>query len=137
MLAYVGKGGDGSYLPFHYNTALNAAEIEISDDMFVITRETAEAYIEKQKTPEQVETGRGALERAYTQEEGPSITPGRQQRRWCTLDGGGKAHRGSGRPFVEWRGPGTEVDELLHQGAIQICDWQGAQASSFDRGPPG
>jgi hypothetical protein len=76
MLAYVGKGGDGSYLPFHYNTALNAAEIEISDDMFVITRETAEAYIEKQKTPEQVETGRGALERAYTQEEGPSITPG-------------------------------------------------------------
>jgi hypothetical protein len=56
LLAYVGKAGDGSYQAFHYNTALTAGEVEVSDDMFVITRETAEAYIERQSTSEPIVT---------------------------------------------------------------------------------
>ncbi|MGC9965738.1 MAG: DUF499 domain-containing protein [Syntrophobacteraceae bacterium] len=48
-IAYVAKRGDGSYDPFCYECALNAADVEISDDTFIITRETAEAYKKAQE----------------------------------------------------------------------------------------
>jgi hypothetical protein len=44
MLAYVGKKPDGSYAPFHWNSSLPLQDIEISDDVFLIQRELAEAY---------------------------------------------------------------------------------------------
>lgn len=44
MLAYVGKKADGSYFPFHWQSSLGAQDIEISDDMYVIQQEVAEAY---------------------------------------------------------------------------------------------
>jgi uncharacterized protein DUF499 len=44
MLGYVGKKADGSYAPFHWNTSLPSQDVEISDDVFVIQRELAEAY---------------------------------------------------------------------------------------------
>lgn len=49
MLAYVGRAGDGGYHPFHFNTGLMADDVEISDDMFVIPKEAAEAWL-KAKT---------------------------------------------------------------------------------------
>ncbi len=44
FLAYVGKQGDGRYHPFYFNQPLGPADVEISDEMLVITRETAEGY---------------------------------------------------------------------------------------------
>jgi hypothetical protein len=44
MLGYVGKKADGSYAPFHWNSSLLSQDVEISDDVFLIQRETAEAY---------------------------------------------------------------------------------------------
>jgi len=44
FLAYVGKGADGSYQPFIYGKSLSAGDVEISDDIYIITKETAEAY---------------------------------------------------------------------------------------------
>jgi hypothetical protein len=44
MLGYVGKKVDGSYTPFHWNSALPSQDVEISDDVFIIQRELAEAY---------------------------------------------------------------------------------------------
>lgn len=44
MLGYVGKKADGSYVPFHWNSSLLLQDIEISDDLFLIQREVAEAY---------------------------------------------------------------------------------------------
>ncbi|CAN5547841.1 DUF499 domain-containing protein [soil metagenome] len=44
MLAYVGKAADGSYAPFHWNASLPTHDIEISQDVFLIQREVAEAY---------------------------------------------------------------------------------------------
>ncbi|CAE6753472.1 ATP-binding protein [Nitrospira defluvii] len=44
MLAYVGKKTDGSYFPFHWQASLGSQDIEISDDMYVIQQELAEAY---------------------------------------------------------------------------------------------
>lgn len=52
QLAYVGKTPAGKYQPFNFERTLNAADIEISDEMFVITKETADAYREAQKRPE-------------------------------------------------------------------------------------
>jgi hypothetical protein len=44
MLGYVGKKADGSYAPFHWNSSLLPQDVEISDDVFLIQRELAEAY---------------------------------------------------------------------------------------------
>jgi hypothetical protein len=44
MVGYVGKKADGSYAPFHWKTSLESQDIEISDDVFLIQRELAEAY---------------------------------------------------------------------------------------------
>lgn len=43
ILAYVGKI-DNTYQPFYYQRDLNPGDIEISADMFIIKKETAEAY---------------------------------------------------------------------------------------------
>jgi hypothetical protein len=44
MLGYVGKKTDGNYAPFHWNSSLPPQDVEISDDVFLIQRELAEAY---------------------------------------------------------------------------------------------
>ncbi|MBV6627856.1 MAG: ATP-binding protein [Rivularia sp. (in: Bacteria)] len=43
-LAYVGKTGDAKYEPFQHQCTIISTDIEISDDVFIITQETAEAY---------------------------------------------------------------------------------------------
>ena len=45
MLAYVGKSADGSYSPFHWNSSVSILDIELTDEMFIIQRETVEAYL--------------------------------------------------------------------------------------------
>ncbi|BAU47457.1 ATPase AAA [Sulfurifustis variabilis] len=61
ILAYVGKGTSGKYQPFAFNQSVSPADIEFSDDMFVITAETARAYLEGQaaQPPEGVSVGAG------------------------------------------------------------------------------
>ncbi len=49
--AYVGKAANGEYQPFLYNISLNPVDVEISDDVFIITREVAEAYKKSKETP--------------------------------------------------------------------------------------
>lgn len=51
LLAYVGKMSSGGYKPFCFNQALMTADVEISDEMFIVTKETAEAYQKTRATP--------------------------------------------------------------------------------------
>lgn len=44
IIAYVGKLPNGEYQPFVFGTTLPASDVEISDEVFIITKETAEAY---------------------------------------------------------------------------------------------
>jgi hypothetical protein len=44
QLAYVGKTGSGKYHPFNFKRSITAFDIEISEEMFIITKENAEAY---------------------------------------------------------------------------------------------
>ena len=43
-MGYDGKKADGSYAPFHWNSSLPPRTSRISDDVFLIQRELAEAY---------------------------------------------------------------------------------------------
>jgi hypothetical protein len=52
MLGYVGKKADGSYSPFHWSSSLPSQDVEISDDVFLIQRELAEAYKAGKISPE-------------------------------------------------------------------------------------
>jgi Protein of unknown function (DUF499) len=51
LLGYVGKTASGEYKPFCYNKALMTADVELSDDMFIVTKDTAEAYLKTRATP--------------------------------------------------------------------------------------
>jgi hypothetical protein len=44
ILGYVGKKPDGSYDPFHWKSSVAALDVELSDDVYVIQKETAEEY---------------------------------------------------------------------------------------------
>ena len=60
ILAYVGKAAGGNYEPFLFGTSMSAQEVEISDDVFVITAETAEAYRQVGTKPQEP-AGAGTL----------------------------------------------------------------------------
>jgi hypothetical protein len=49
MLAYVGKTSASTYEPFFFNQSLTATQIELSEDAFIITRETAERYLKQRE----------------------------------------------------------------------------------------
>ena len=51
VLAYVGKAAGGAYDPFVFGVSMSPQEVEISEDVFVITAETAEAYKQSLATP--------------------------------------------------------------------------------------
>ena len=51
LLAYVGKTTKGDYKPFCFNQALVIGDVEFSEEMFLITRETAEAYLKTKTSP--------------------------------------------------------------------------------------
>ncbi len=44
QLAYVGKTGSGKYHPFNFERSITALDVEISEEMFIITKESAEQY---------------------------------------------------------------------------------------------
>lgn len=51
MLGYVGKTPDASYAPFHWKSSLSILDIEISDETYIIQKETAEAYVAAKSQP--------------------------------------------------------------------------------------
>ena len=46
MMAYVVKETSGKYDPFMYRESLSEADLEVTDDVFLISKEAANAYIE-------------------------------------------------------------------------------------------
>jgi hypothetical protein len=51
QIAYVGKSPNGKYLPFIYERLLTASDVEISDEMYIIRKETADAYRQETSRP--------------------------------------------------------------------------------------
>lgn len=54
MMAYVSKKADGTYDVFMFRNGLKETEVEVADDVFVIRKEAAESYVEKQKPGQSV-----------------------------------------------------------------------------------
>jgi len=51
LLAYIGKTASNDYKPFYFSQALMTADVELSEEMFIITKETADAYLKTRTTP--------------------------------------------------------------------------------------
>lgn len=47
LLAYVGKGPQGTYQPFCFKQSISPSDVEFSEDMFIIPADAALAYAEK------------------------------------------------------------------------------------------
>lgn len=51
LLAYVTKGREGKYDPFLFRTTMVPQDVEIADDVYVIRKEAAEAYLKAAEAP--------------------------------------------------------------------------------------
>lgn len=49
MIGYIGKAAESKYEPFYFNESINPSDVEISDDMYIITAEEAKKHIEPPK----------------------------------------------------------------------------------------
>ena len=109
LLAYVGKGKGDSYEPFHFKESLAPDDVEVSDEMFVITAEEAKKNIEPPRlTTLVVSPARSTMEPGKKQTfsvRGPgSARPG-HRRGHGGLDRDGRGYRrGRGLPGRAGRG---------------------------------
>ncbi|MCT7964953.1 Ig-like domain-containing protein [Laspinema sp. D1] len=55
-LAYLGKTSGDHYQPFEFKTDLAASQVEISEDMFILKAEEAEAYLQRITDPPKLNT---------------------------------------------------------------------------------
>jgi hypothetical protein len=49
MIGYIGKSVKGKYEPFYFNESITPTDVEISDDMYIITADEAKIHIEPPK----------------------------------------------------------------------------------------
>jgi len=98
ILAYVGKRPDGGYDPFLFERELTSSEVEISEDMFILTAEEAKKHIEPPR-----------LTSLSIAPEAPTIRPGGHM----TFQARGLDQHG--RPIVladlSWSAKGGTIDE--------------------------
>jgi hypothetical protein len=96
IIAYVGKAG-GGYKPFVFDTDLPAHEVEISDDLFIITAEEAKKHIEPPK-----------LTSLTIQPERPQLRPGAHVT--FQVKGADQHGRPMPVPEVAWTAKGGRID---------------------------
>ncbi len=51
VLAYVGKVQSGGYEPFVFGNTISANEVELSEDVYIVTKETADTYLAAKAAP--------------------------------------------------------------------------------------
>ena len=129
ILAYVGKTASGDYDPFIFRKTVTLDDVELSDDVYIVTKETAEAYVKSKAKPPVVvpepDTARhadqaGAADDARDthRQDGADWRHGHHLSADC-------AKRHGGEIGVDRHGSRPEVDELLHQGAVEVRQRQG------------
>lgn len=109
LLGYVGKSATGDYEPFLYGHNLNAQDVEISDDMYIINRETAESYKKlKEKPP--------ALALLVVSPSAALVEPGKKQA--LVAKGLDQYGQEFATGDVDWKatGGGIDKDGVLLQG---------------------
>ncbi|MGC9455725.1 MAG: ATP-binding protein [Phycisphaerae bacterium] len=97
MLAYVGKT-DGTYKPFIFEQSIGAEDVEISEDMFIITQAEAKKHVEPPK-----------LTRLEILPERPTIKPG--QHATFQVKGFDQHERPMEVSEATWSAKGGEIDD--------------------------
>ncbi len=89
QLAYVGKAASGKYLPFSFERTISTADIEVSEEMFIITKETADAYRKNAMQP-----GNVTPDSLSTQLSEPwnLVSPTTEEKRTTSPANGGQCH---------------------------------------------
>lgn len=108
QMAYVGKGAEG-YDPFIYKQTLNEYDVEISDDVFIISAEDAEKHI---KPPE--------LTRILITPEYAQVKPG--QKHTFSARGLDQFGRDFACEGIQWDATGGEIDA---RGVFQAAEDEG------------
>jgi len=108
LLAYVGKSGD-SYKPFIFGKSIEPGEIEISEEMFIITADEAKKHVEPPK-----------LTRISIRPERPLVKPG--ERITFQVQGFDQHGRGMEVREIRWSAKGGVVND---QGGFQAGEEEG------------
>lgn len=109
FFAYVGKTPKGTYKPFYFNTPLPSAEIEFSEDMFLIRADDAKIHVEPPKlTALQISPSEAAL------------SPGKEQS--FAVKGLDQHGREMTLAKVEWTATSGKIDK---QGRFQAGPQEG------------
>lgn len=102
LLGYVGKSPADEYAPFFFGGNLTAQDVEISDEMFIITRETAESYKNlKEKPP--------VLTLLVVSPATAEVQPGKKQA--FVVKGLDQHGRDIATGQVEWKASGGIIDK--------------------------
>jgi hypothetical protein len=102
VLAYAGKSASGDYEPFRYGGGFNAQDVEISDDMYIITRETAEDYKKRKEKPP-------VLASLVISPSSADVQPGKKQT--FILRGVDQYGQDIEARNVEWKATGGTIDK--------------------------
>ena len=100
-LAYVGKASNDRYEPFSFRTELAANEIEISDDLFIIKAEEAEAYIQRITDPPKLTT-------LVISPQQVQLEPGKKQA--FVVQGRDQYDKEIALDLVQWQATGGTID---------------------------
>jgi len=102
LLGYVGRLPTGEYEPFHFGGSLNAQDVELSDEMYIVTRETAESYKNLREKPP-------ALTLLVVSPAGTQIRPGKKQA--FVVQGLDQHGQDIATGQVEWKASGGAIDK--------------------------
>jgi hypothetical protein len=76
LFAYVGKSAGGQYEPFIYKRSLAGTDVEISEDVFLISRERAEEYLQVREAGVTPAGATAAVTRGAAGNGGEHVEPG-------------------------------------------------------------
>lgn len=102
VLAYVGKSSTGDYQPFFYGRSLSAQDVEISDDMYIITGDTAESYKKQKEEP-------SVLASLIISPAGTQMQLGKKQA--FVVRGVDQYGAGIATGEIEWKATGGSIDK--------------------------
>jgi len=101
-IGYVGKSADGKYVPFIFKTSIAAGDVEVVEETYLITKETAEKYLQRQNSAQS--QGSFALESGATPNSVPTTTAPNASAEPSSAAGGTPAGGGEANASLNWNG---------------------------------
>ena len=125
FLAYASRRGDGSLHPFLFgkDASLGADDVEISDDVVILTKEAAEAYLAAQKAQAEAKQAGATTTTGTTTGAGGSTTPGLDLTYPVPTPGPGAKEGGDGAEVLQPVAGGENIPQFTWNGVIPHQKW--------------